>query len=82
MTNSMTVIKGRLGKIYTAIKGGEGHGGAKRFFFKHRSNPSLIENLYVSFRYSNVSKNQILELCVFDIWRIDINYREKEYSKC
>lgn len=50
MTNSRGGLKSRLAQFDRTIKGGEGHGGAKRVRFKHRKPATLIPKLYVAIR--------------------------------
>ncbi len=48
MTNSVGGLKSRLRQFENTIRGGDGHGGAKRVRYKHPNYQSLIPWLYVS----------------------------------
>jgi len=47
MTNSQAGLKGRLKQFDNTIRGREGHGGARRFRYKHKNYDSLTKKLYV-----------------------------------
>ena len=47
MTNSQAGLKGRLQQFDYTIRGKEGHGGARRFRYKHKNYDSLTKKLYV-----------------------------------
>ena len=48
MTNSKGGLKARLRQFDNTIRGGDGHGGAHRFRFKHADYDKLKSQLYVS----------------------------------